>query len=525
MNARSGEQAPETRILLRTATSRDALMACAVLEHAGLQPRVCADMASLLQQFQDGAGALMLAEETLADDASAGALGQLLAAQPPWSDVPVLVLARSGADSRAITRAMAQPANITVIERPVRVAALVSAARSALRARSRQYEVRALLRDLNEADRRKTEFLATLAHELRNPLAPLSTALALLTRRQIDAADSAHYYALMQRQVEHMARLVDDLMEVSRITRGKIELRMDAVPLEAVLNDAIEQSRPYIRGAGHQLDRQLPARPLLLRGDAVRLTQIFANLLNNAAKYTAAGGRIGIAARELDGEARIEVSDTGMGIEPSMLDSVFDMFVQANGSARRAQGGLGIGLTLVKSLVELHGGRVAARSAGLGQGSTVVVHLPLLEPDQAGAAPAPLNGSAAGPAPEPGDQTVLIVDDNHDAADTLAELLGALGARPAIAYSGAQALRLVHEQMPRLAILDLGMPDMDGYELARRLRELPRGADILLVALSGWGQADDRERAAAAGFDRHLLKPAELEQLRALLDWHANALR
>jgi signal transduction histidine kinase len=505
----------EQRILLRAATSKDAMIAGAVLERARFAPHACADMASLVDELGRGAGAILLAEEVM-DRASMAALAGALAMQEPWSDVPVIMLARQGADSGAIAAAMDEFANVTVIERPMRVAALVSAVRTALRARRRQYELRGVLESLREADQRKTEFLATLAHELRNPLAPLSTALSLLARKRPGPDEAAGYYALMNRQVEHMVRLVDDLMEVSRITRGKIELHLAPVLLDAVIDDAVELSRPMMERAGHTLEVQTSGEPLVVRGDAVRLTQVFSNLLNNAAKYTPAGGRVKLVAQAQQRHAVVTVSDTGTGLAPEMLKSIFDMFVQVSGTAREAQGGLGIGLTLVKSLVELHGGTVEAASEGLGRGATFTVRLPLSR--NGAAPPGPrrvLSQDGWAPVIE---RTVLVVDDNRDAADSLAELLRSLGAVVLVAYGGEEALRLAQAN-PALdtAVLDIGMPGMDGCELARRLRAQREGAPLTLFALTGWGQQGYRERIAAAGFDHHLLKPLNLAEFMALL--------
>ncbi|WP_225616731.1 hybrid sensor histidine kinase/response regulator [Variovorax sp. 38R] len=504
----------EQRILLRTMTSRDAVMAKAVLERAQVASHTCADFCALVRGLQEGAGAVLLAEEALSDPAAA-ALTEALASQPPWSDLPVLILARQGADSVVIANAMRRLANVTVIERPVRVASLVSTVRAALRARNRQYQMRDLLSGLREADQRKTEFLATLAHELRNPLAPMSTALTLLKRKPHEPAEALRYYELMGRQIDHMVRLVNDLMEVSRITRGKIELRMEPVALDAVIKDALELSRPVLEGARHTLHMDLGREPLVVRGDAVRLTQVFSNLLNNAAKYTAPGGTISVVLRAQERVAVVEVRDNGAGLAPDMLRSIFEMFVQVSSTSKAAQGGLGIGLTLVKSLVELHGGSVEAMSAGLGQGATFCVRLPLI-----GAAssvrPSPPPAIAGWPAALP--VTVLVVDDNRDAADALGDLLRAMGASPRVAYNGEAALALVADgPAPGLAILDIGMPGMDGFELAARLRANAALRGLVLVALTGWGQQGDRERIAAAGFDHHLLKPLDLAALIAAL--------
>ena len=501
----------EQRVLLRLTTSRDAGMTGEVLARAGVGALACVDMEELARELKRGAGALLVAEEALRGPDQA-VLTAALAAQPPWSDVPVLVLARHGADSPAIGHVMDRLPNLTVIERPVRVAALVSALRSTLRARRRQYEVRALLDDLHRADQRKTEFLATLAHELRNPLAPIRTTLTLLSGGRLDEPATERLLGVMRRQVDHMVRLVDDLMEVSRITRGKVDLRFRPVMLDSVIGDAVELSRPLLDAAGHTLTVDLTHDRLCVSGDAVRLTQVFSNLLNNAAKYTPPGGRVRVTARREDGDAVVVIADSGIGLPPHMLRSVFEMFVQVSGTSKAAQGGLGIGLTLVQSLVELHGGSVLASSPGLNQGSTFTVRLPLTV--QA--------AGAGGHAPEPvawsallAERTVLVVDDNQDAADSLAELLRAMGARATAVHASEQALRLAADTRIDAAVLDIGMPGMDGFELARRLRALPRGQALTLIALTGWGQ--DRERLAAAGFDHHLLKPVDVDRLVPLL--------
>jgi signal transduction histidine kinase len=503
----------DERILLRTATSRDAAMASVVLDRAHFVSHVCEDMGSLVRELARGAGAIMLAEEVLAGHPLVELTGAL-GAQPPWSDVPVLVLARQGADSRAVANAMDEFANVTVIERPMRVAALVSAVRTALRSRRRQYELRNLLEGLREADQRKTEFLATLAHELRNPLAPLGTALSLLQRKRPAPEEAGKYYELMNRQVEHMVRLVNDLMEVSRITRGKIELHLGPVLLDAVIDDAVELSRPLFERAGHTLTVDVAGEPLVVRGDAVRLTQVFSNLMNNAAKYTPAGGRVTVAARQEGRQAVVSVSDTGTGLAPEMLKSIFEMFVQVSGTAREAQGGLGIGLTLVKSLVELQGGSVEAASEGLGRGATFTVRLPLAKSTTVTGRRTRTSQDGWAPSIE---GTILVVDDNRDAADSLAELLGSMGATVLTAYSGEEALRLAAEHDFDTAILDIGMPGMDGCDLARYLRARQDATDLTLIALTGWGQQGDKERIATAGFDHHLLKPLNLAELMAAL--------
>ncbi|MET0517469.1 MAG: hybrid sensor histidine kinase/response regulator, partial [Burkholderiaceae bacterium] len=467
----------EQRVLLLMATARDAKMSRDVLARSGIEALACAGAPQLVAELRRGAGALMMAEEMLASP-GLDLLADALTAQPAWSDIPALVLARQGADSRTLGRILERLPNLTVIERPVRVASLASAVQSTLRARRRQYELRETLDNLHEEDRRKTEFLATLAHELRNPLAPLRTTLALLANEPQQPALAARQHALMRRQVDHLARLVDDLLEVSRITRGKVDLQLSTVALESVIADALELSRPLIDGAGHRLSVDLGAVPLQVVGDAVRLTQVLANLLNNAAKFTPPGGRVELRAERRGDDAVIEVSDNGCGLAPDMQSLVFEMFMQVGGSARAVQGGLGIGLTLARSLIELQGGRISASSPGLGQGATFTISLPLAPemteaPGAAGPrAPAAPLGSAAL------QRRVLVVDDNRDAADSLAELLRLAGAQTFTAYSGHQALEACASLRPEVAILDIGMPDMDGCALAAQLRARPGGTDL-----------------------------------------------
>ena len=503
---------PQLRVLMRPATAKDAAMTAVVLEHAGIEAQTCADLPGLLREMAGGAGALLVSEELLSGSGAAE-LAAAVAAQPPWSDLPVLILARQGADSRAISTAMEGIANVTVLERPLRVASLVSALRSALRARRRQYELRRILEDLNEADRRKTEFLATLAHELRNPMAPLSTALAILKRKPLTSEAARPYYELMGRQLDHMVRLVNDLMEVSRITRGKIELQLDELVLEKVIRGAVELSRPLMDAGRHTLELHIADASLAVMGDSVRLTQVFSNLLNNAAKYTPEGGRIDVFL-EHDGDAHavVRVKDSGAGIPAAMLDAIFEMFVQVSGTARAAQGGLGIGLTLVKSIVELHGGTVSAKSEGADRGSEFTVSLPLL-----GHGVRTGTESAAPEAAMAVNHRILVVDDNRDAAESLEALLALLGAKVAVAFNGSDALAKAELFEPSIAILDIGMPGMDGCELARRLRAHPRLHGIGLIALTGWGQPDDRLRIARAGFDHHLLKPLDVDELTVAL--------
>jgi len=366
---------------------------------------------------------------------------------------------------------------------------------------------------LAEADRAKDEFLATLSHELRNPLAPLRNSLALLGRLDQGNAKTEPVRAIMERQVNHLVRLVDDLLEVSRISRGTLSLRKERVEMAAVVRSAIETSEPLMAEAGHSLEVQLPPEPLWLEGDPVRLAQVLANLLNNAAKYSEDGGRITLRGESRDGDALISVRDTGMGIAPDMLPRVFAMFSRGHRDSGRAQGGLGIGLALARRLAEMHGGTLDGRSDGLGKGSEFLIRLPLAAAQDAPVAPPPAGTQGAGL----GGIATLVVDDNRDAGDSLWQVLTLLGAHVRVARDGREALEAFAAFQPRVVLLDIGMPDMNGYEVARAIRTRFPGALTTLVALTGWGQEDDRRRAREAGFDHHLVKPAELDALQALL--------
>ncbi len=367
---------------------------------------------------------------------------------------------------------------------------------------------------LREADRRKDEFLATLAHELRNPLAPIRTGLETLRLARGDGEVAEQVHAVMERQVDHLIRLVDDLMEVSRITRGKVELKRERVDLADVVRSAVETSRPLIDASGHRLTLDLAPETMLLEADPVRLAQVLANLLNNAAKYTEDGGRIWLTAQREGAFAVVSVRDDGTGIDGDMLPSVFDLFAQGERSYGRSQGGLGIGLTLVRSLVDLHGGRVEAKSDGLGQGSEFVVRLPLA------AGPAGSLQSDPPPALPPSavaQHRILVVDDNHDAAESLGMLLRFLGADVRTARDGAEALDALETYAPSVVLLDIGLPGMDGYEVARRIRQRSSNDAVRVIALTGWGQRDDRRRSEEAGIDHHLVKPLDLAILERIL--------
>jgi PAS domain S-box-containing protein len=390
------------------------------------------------------------------------------------------------------------------------------------------YERMRLVQQLRDEDRRKDEFLATLAHELRNPLAPIRNGLELIRLAGSNPATLEQSRSMIERQIRQMVRLVDDLLDVSRISRDKLELRRERVELAAIVQSAVETSRPLIDAARHELHVSLPAEPVLLQADPVRLAQAFSNLLNNAAKYSGQGGRIALTAELQGGEVVVRIRDNGIGIPADQLPHVFDLFVQVGRSRDASQGGLGIGLTLVRRLIEMHGGSVSATSAGPGQGSEFSLRLPVA------AVSAPLPAGNGTGCPEAGREVpgkegrdepvaaatglrVLVVDDNRDAADSLAEVLEHLGYEVKTTYDGLQAVEAIREYQPRLVLMDLGMPGLNGYKAARRIRALPEGRDVMLVAVTGWGQEEDKRRSREASFDRHMVKPVDLAALEQLL--------
>jgi signal transduction histidine kinase/ActR/RegA family two-component response regulator len=366
---------------------------------------------------------------------------------------------------------------------------------------------------LREADRNKSEFLAMLAHELRNPLAPVRNALEILRRSGDDQQNVKPVIQMMERQVAQMVRLVDDLLDMSRISRNKMELRKNAIELASVVHQAVEAARPLCASMAHELIVTLPPEPIYVKADAGRLAQVVGNLLNNACKFTEKGGRIQLTVGREDDQAVIRVQDTGIGIAREHLPDIFDMFVQGDTSLERARDGLGVGLTLVKTLVELHDGTVEANSAGVGKGSEFVVRLPLVSAARPTSPQAPVVKPVAMPV-----RRILVVDDNKDSADSLATLLKLMGHEVHTAHDGVEAVDTAAQVEPEVILLDIGLPRLNGYEAARRIREQRRtGSTLTLVALSGWGQEEDRRRSEAAGFDAHLVKPVDLDALSNLL--------
>jgi len=502
----------ELCVLILAPVRNDARLSAGFLEKAGLTVTICMDLEDLRSRIRAGCGALLLAEEALAGN-DVTKLVEELGRQPSWSDLPLILITAAGAGNGVRPRHMAALSpvgNISIIERPVRPETLVSTCEVGLRARGRQYQVRELLHELDAADRRKDEFLAMLAHELRNPLAAVANAASLLINS--DAGED-HEWAksVIARQSSHLAYLIDDLLDVSRITAGKIRLRKEVIDVAPVLNRARDSARPLVGARQHKLLCSYQTESLWVEADPTRLEQIILNLLTNAAKYTPVGGRIELSARAAGPEVHIMVRDNGIGIPPDRIPEMFRLFAQGERSIARSEGGLGIGLTIVEKLVQMHGGRIEAQSGGINSGSVFTVCLP------AATRVAAVNGSGRAAGRDAIGRRVLIVDDNVDTAHGLARLLTRAGHEVMVAHNGPQAMDCAREQSPHAVVLDIGLPGMDGFEVVRRLRKEPFCAQSVVIAVTGYGQPEDRQRALNAGFDYHLVKPVDLEQLKAIL--------
>jgi signal transduction histidine kinase/CheY-like chemotaxis protein len=487
-----------------------------VLGDAGIVAESCHTTEELGRELGRGAGALIITDDSSRHDALAE-LRYLLDRQPSWSEIPILVLARP--DSPRLDELRTVP-GVVLLERPVHVRSMVSAVQAALRARWRQYELRDQLeqthaanRELQDQARAKDDFLATLSHELRNPLSALTTAAHLLDRESIDTKADVLARQIVKRQTSLMSRLLDDLLDVSRITRGKLEIRKTAIEVSTIIESAIETVQPWLNRKGHAFSVNVPERDVVIEADPVRLAQVLANLLTNAAKYTEPQGRIELAVRHLDEVVEFRVRDNGIGIPPESQAEVFKMFAQLKPAIDRSEGGLGIGLALAKGLVDLHGGSIEVASDGLGRGSEFTVRIPIT---RAAVSPAPGTCEAAS---DPGTRKceLILADDNADALQSLAMLLEMEGHTVRVASDGSTAISLAQQKMPDVMLLDIGMPGLNGYEVASKVRSLPEGDGVMLIALTGWGQPADRARASDAGFDHHLTKPIDHDELAGLL--------
>jgi two-component system, sensor histidine kinase len=512
-------EAASDRVLVLMPTARDAERTSQLLQETGMSPSVCSDIGSVCRELRAGAGALLMTDEAILGD-SAGQLAEVMRDQPPWSAVPVVVVASEGAGQQLERRTGDWMRGLIVVERPVRVRTLLSVVLSALRGRRDQYRIRDSITQLawqtaqlREADQRKDEFLATLAHELRNPLAPIQTGVDLLCLPHDEQAEK-RALAVMHRQLRHMVRMIDDLLDVSRITQGKLELKRSWITLGDVLDAAVEASRPLIERHEHTLRKQISNPSLRFEADPTRIAQVVSNLLNNASKYMRPGGLIELIARNKGDQLTIQVRDTGVGIPAEHLDQIFDMFSQINRETDRSQGGLGIGLALVRSLVEMHHGIVFASSEGPGRGSCFTIRLPI----DSGAQERDSAPHASPSTPPPIDRKrVLVVDDNDDAADMLALMLQNAAYDTRKASDGPSALAAAEAWTPDIAILDIGLPGMSGYDVARELRRRAQSRRLELIALTGWGSHEDKQKAFDAGFDVHLTKPVDADKLYGAL--------
>lgn len=501
----------ESRVLVLSPLQRDLAMATDVLARAGFYSEAFTDVESLVEAAgRGGAGMLLIAAEALSKNVTAR-LTSLLHSQPAWSDLPVSVITHSRiADPHELRalRGLEHLHSVTFLDRPVRIAALVSTARAALQSRNRQYQVRELLAAAEEDLRRRDEFLAMLSHELRNPLSAISNAIHIM---HLQPARSAHTVRIMERQVGHLSHMVDDLLDVARITSGKVELQRTRADLNQILNDAIETVASYIDEQHHQLDLDRPAETLLVEADPARLTQVITNLLHNAAKYTEPGGRIRVTLAAEGENAVLRVRDSGIGLDHAHRERMFDLFAQGKRNIDRSQGGLGVGLTIVRRLVQMHGGEVWADSDGPGRGSEFCVRLPLAPRQTA-------DRETAGPgAQAEGSCRVLVVDDNREVADGLALLIEALGHEVRTVYRGQDALAYARDYRPDVVFLDLGMPGMDGFDVASAMQTLPQRQQMTVVAITGYGDDETIARSRTVGFDHHLLKPARLQSLQQIL--------
>jgi signal transduction histidine kinase/ActR/RegA family two-component response regulator len=483
-------------VLIWTPAGRDAALTVQLLERDGLPSLVCPDANALCSAIELGAGAALLSERVLTPDTLARLTAQL-AHQPPWSDFPILVFsASSSSQTRGIDDAVRALGNVSFLDRPVHVRSMLAAVHAAVRGRRRQYAARRAIES-------RDEFLAMLGHELRNPLGAIRVAGDLLGK-PADEAHRAKQLAIIQRQTRHLARLVDDLLDVARLTYGKVTLRLEPVPLAEVLRACFLSHEFAARKQQIACTLHVADEELRVSGDRVRLEQVFGNLLSNAIKYTPPGGSIEVEVARVGSEAVVRVIDTGIGIAQDMLSTVFELFSQAERGLDRAQGGMGLGLTLVRSLVRLHNGTAEAFSRGEGQGSEFRVCLPLLASDSAAASRATPERESSAP------RRIVIVEDNDDLRAMQEDLLQLAGHEVRSATNGPEGIATILEFRPDAAFIDIGLPGCDGFEVARSVRAASQ-SEVLLVALSGYGQVQDRDRARAAGFDAHLTKPVGLE--------------
>ncbi len=498
----------ELRVLVLAPVGRDGVLVERTLAEAGIESLVCPDLDVLRLEIGDGAGAVIVTEDILSPKA-VGELGGMFGGQLPWSDLPLLVFSAGHEEGGRPLEELKKLASYTLIDRPTRKKTLVSAVQTALRARRRQYQVRDLLVELERSVRSRDQFLAMLSHELRNPLAAILTAVQLMERRNPSMFVSER--GIVQRQARLLARLVDDLLDVSRVTLGKIVLSPGPVDMGALVERCVKALAGTAADLGVAMSLEPPPSAFVVEGDPVRLEQVVTNLLTNALKYTPRGGHVDVSLSLEKGSGRIRVADDGVGIDADVLPRIFELFAQDDQTLARSRGGLGVGLTLVRSLVSLHGGSVVAESEGRGKGSVFTVRLPRAN-GNAKASPHPEESAPTAVKP----LTVLIIDDNHDIRIGLGDLLRSAGHEVLVSPRGEDGIALALERRPDAILIDIGMPGLDGYTVARRLRK-DFGDSVRLVALTGYGSTQDRKKAFEAGFDHHITKPATLAVLNRVL--------
>ena len=505
--------ANERRVLLLTPTGKDAQLISKLLLRAGCEVLVCEHAEHLCHEIATGAAAVIVAEEGLPGQA-VGSLARALNGQPAWSDLPVIVLTAGGKTTRhsaKLAETFKEMVNLAFLERPLRMLTLVSAVRAACRARDRQYQIRSLLGQAADEVRKRDRFIAMLGHELRNPLAAIRTSIEIINHFGCQEPSLiSDQCEVIDRQSKHMARLVDDLLDVARLTSGRVSLTKSPIDLRDVVSRSVQVLRLAAAGDNHSFSINLPQEPVVVEGDAVRLEQVFGNILSNSVRYSRPGGKIEIKLETAGGAAAVRIKDEGDGIEPELLPQIFEPFVQSSQPLARRSGGLGLGLAVVRSLVELHGGVVAVASKGKGAGSEFTVTLPYTAGLNLPSASADANGRVVRP------KKILVVEDNADARKSLSDLLRLMEHEVFEAEDGSAGLEKLVSLRPDFALIDIGLPRLTGYEVVAEARPRLRHSTVM-VAITGYGQAEDRERAIAAGFDAHLVKPIDLEQLAELL--------
>lgn len=501
-------------------TGRDAPLVCQTLEDAKISVETCGDADDLNEKISFGTGAVLLAEEAL-ENGTLERLIETFSHQPVWSDIPVVLFASNAHNSEKLLKIVGTRFNATIVERPIRIAMLVSAVRGALRARERQYQARDLFNQLEETDHQKDLFLATLSHELRTPLNSMLGWIKLLRDKTDDAIDFQHGLDVIERNTRAQSKVISDILFVSHMITGKLELDLEQIDLLPIIRTAIDIISPAVEAKNIQLDFSFDCGDCQIIGDADRLQQVFLNLLSNAIKFTPTGGRIKVRIADKDSTVKIEITDSGQGIKPEFLPFVFERFRQADSSFTREAGGLGLGLAIVQHLVEQHGGTVTVKSDGENHGSTFIVTLPVLEMRQAASSAQPASAESS---EESSGQTfenihVLLVEDDADSREMLEVFFKQLDMKVTAVENADKALQAVKEFQPDILISDVGLPGEDGYKLIRKIRELApeKGGQIPAVALTGYASLQDRSLAIEAGYQEHLAKPVDLDNLVELV--------